>query len=522
MRRRLLPVLLVAVGVQLVGMARSPLPSQDGLKFLRVAREFQSQPWPEVVRASDQHPLYPALVALAEPAVRPFLGRGPDAWRIAAQLVSAVAAVLALIPLWCLARALFDDRTATLAALLFALLPATAGVAHETLSDSLALALAATALACGEGLLRNGRRGAAVGCGLASGLGYWARPEVAVVGVVVLVVGGLRAMGGLRHAGAASWLRREFPPGAAVAVSFLGLVGAYALVKGEVSEKLALRRAAGVASVHDTARRAAPLWLPPGLDDPRWDFSPKEEGPTRAPTGLAAGAALALARWSEQTLSVLGLLALGAVVLVPAGPGKILVGTFAAVFGALLARHAATFGYLSDRHVLALVLVTLPWAAAGMLGLSRRVADRRGWPEARRARLRLACAALLVAAGLAVQAKPAHASRWGHRAAGAWLAAHAEPAAAVLDTRGWAAFLSGRSSYDMWHVRQALGDAKLRYVVVGADELDAESRRGATLRAVLGYAGELAAAFPARAGEAGRDVLVYRFDRPASWEGLRP
>jgi hypothetical protein len=516
--------MLLAAVAQLVGMARSPLPSQDGLKFLRVAREFQAQPWTDVVRATDQHPLYPALVALAEPAVRPFLGRGPDAWRVAAQLVSALAAVLALVPLWLLARALFDERTATLAALLFAVLPATATIAHETLSDALALALATTALACGESLLRTGRVAAGVGCGVASGLGYWARPEVAVVGVVVLTVGALRAARHARHAGPAAprWWRAEFPPGAAVAVTFLGLVGVYALVKGEVSEKLALRRAAGVASVHDAARRAAPHWLPPGLDHPRWDFSPKEEGPPRAAPGLAAGAGLALARWSEATLSVFGLLALVAVAAVPAGPGKILVGTFAAVFAALLARHAATFGYLSDRHVLGLVAVTLPWSAAGVLALSRRVGDRRGWPEPRRARLRLAGAGLLALAGLAAQARPEHASRWGHREAGAWLAAHAEPAAAVLDTRGWAAFLSGRSSYDMWHVRQALGDSRLGYVVVGADELDAPSRRGATLRAVLGHAGRLAAAFPARAGGPGRDVLVYRFEPPASWEGLRP
>ena len=78
-----------------------------------------------------------------------------------------------------------------------------------------------------------------------------------------------------------------------------------------------------------------------------------------------------------------------------------------------------------------------------------------------------------VAAGVKLQLKPAHPTRWGHREAGRWLAAHAGPGEAVLDTRGWAAFVSGLPSYDYWHVRQAFTDAHLAYVVVGDDELQA-------------------------------------------------
>lgn len=521
MPRRLLPVMLLAGALQLLGMWQSPLPSQDGLKFLRVAREFQSQPWSDVVRATDQHPLYPALIAVAEPMLRPMLGQGPDTWRIAAQLVSALAAIAAMIPLWYFARALFDEQTAVLTVFLYALLPATAGIAHETLSDSLALALFTMALACGENWLRTRRLAPGLGCGLAAGLGFWARPEVAVVAVVVLTVGGLRMLGRLRHPDVFSRLRQSAPSAAVVAVSFLAFVGSYALVKGEVSEKLALRRAAGVSSIHDAARRAAPQWLPPGLDDPRWDFSPKEEGVPREPLGLAGGATLALSRWSEATCSVLGLFALGAAFWLSSGPGSILAGTFAAVFSAILAQHAARSGYLSDRHVLSLVIVTLPWSAAGLRATAQWLGSRRGWPEPRRTRLRAACLGALMIAGIVVQSKPSHASRDGHRAAGEWLASHAEPTATILDTRGWAAHLSGLSNYDMWHVRQALTDAKLRYVVIGAEELSATSRRAETLRAILERAGQLAVAFPAREGGAGRDVLVYRFERPESWEGLR-
>ena len=154
-------------------------------------------------------------------------------------------------------------------------------------------------------------------------------------------------------------------------------------------------------------------------------------------------------------------------------------------------------------------------------------------PEGRR-RARLAGAAargglgalLVVLAAVAAivlpQWKPGHRSRWGHWAAGRWLRAHARTADAVLDTRGWASFASNRPSYDYWHVRQALTDPYLAYIVVGADELSAASRRAATLRAVLAYAATPVAAFPDDQDGASIGVLVYRYQRPGSWEGLRP
>ena len=70
MPRRLLPsLILLAVLLHLASIARTILPAQDGLKFLRVARQFQSEPWDVVVQNSDQHPLYPALVAAFEPVL---------------------------------------------------------------------------------------------------------------------------------------------------------------------------------------------------------------------------------------------------------------------------------------------------------------------------------------------------------------------------------------------------------------------------------------------------------------------
>src|SRR5271166_2485486 len=98
-RRPLLALILLAALLHVLGIQRTLVPAQDGLKFLRIAREFQLRPWIDVVRASDQHTLYPALVSLAEPVLARMVGPGPETWRIAAQGTAMVAAIALLVPL---------------------------------------------------------------------------------------------------------------------------------------------------------------------------------------------------------------------------------------------------------------------------------------------------------------------------------------------------------------------------------------------------------------------------------------
>jgi hypothetical protein len=512
-RRRLACILLLAAALHAWGIARASLPAQDGLKFLRVARAFGREPWDAVVRGSDQHPLYPALIALAHPMVGALVGGGPDSWRIAAQVVSALASTLLLLPLLALGRDLFDERVGLAAAALWAVLPFPAEVGRDTLADPLALLAFATALWLGLRALRGRSVAPALLCGLAAGVGYLARPEVAVAPVAVLA------------AAAPELLRRRpirtagLPRFAALGVAFLACVGGYAMVKGELSEKLAIRRAAALGSRHDRPREVAHV-LPPGLDDPRWSFEPKEESGAPGRLSLVEATARLAAGWAEGLGWLLVPFALIGAVRVRPRVGGGLMAVYLALFSALLVRHAMTLGYLSGRHSLTLVIVALPWAAAGLFAAGRRVADWCRMDGARRPRAGRLALAVVLASGVVAQAKPSHPSRWGHRAAGHWLASHAGEGDAVLDTRGWAAFASGLRSYDYWHVRQAFTDARLAFVVVGADELRAESRRAETLRAVLAYACEPAAAFPAREGGSTEDVRIYRYRRPESWEGL--
>ncbi|WP_406695314.1 glycosyltransferase family 39 protein [Singulisphaera sp. Ch08] len=539
-RRCLLALVLLAAALHIAGIARSLLPAQDGLKFLRTARDFQNRPWIDVIRGADQHPLYPALVALSEPLIAAIRGSGPDTWRIAAQAVSALASLALLIPLYGLTRSLFDARIARIAVLIYVVLPLPAAIGHDTLSDSLALFAALLALWLGEISLRSSGWKAPLGCGIVAGLGFLTRPEVLIVPLAVAVTwisrGGVLALNRPRIA-----LARL----SALGLSFLVLVGAYALLKGEVSEKLALRQGMGMGPRKVQVRRAE-QWLPSGLNDPRWDFSPKEESEEPAIATAPGIVARLSLQWAECLCGLFAVFALWGVARArfirqlcepsqpvrqtldgePSPPphhwGPRLIAVYLVLFSLVLFRHALKMGYLSDRHTLTLVLASIPWAAAGTFVCMRGVAVRLRWSPRFARMAGIAAVLTLVAVGARLQSKPTHPSRWGHWAAGRWLAAHADPADAVLDTRGWAAFVSGQRSYDYWHVRQAFTDSQLRYVVVGTGELAAESRRAATLRAVLAYSADPVVEFPERQdGHGGAGVRVYRYRRPASWEGIR-
>jgi hypothetical protein len=172
-----------------------------------------------------------------------------------------------------------------------------------------------------------------------------------------------------------------------------------------------------------------------------------------------------------------------------------------------------------------LVYASLPWAAAGGFVCARGIAVKRRWSPRFARNAGIAAASLLVAASIAVQMRPNHLnhlSRMGHWSAGQWLASHAEPAELVLDTRGWAMFVGDLRGYDYWHVRQALTDSHLSYIIVGLDELEARSSRARTLRALLDYSATLLKEFPAFPGDRTAGVRLYRFQRPGTWEGLVP
>ena len=518
-RRWLLCVVLLSAILHVVGMARTLLPAQDGLKFLRIARQFQTQPWGDAVRNADQHPLYPASIAVAEPVVALVFGHTPNSWRIAAQGVSTLASILLIWPLWSLTSRLFGEAPANLCVLLYALLPFPAEVGHDTLSDALALSFLVAGLCLGERTIRESSWPTGLAAGVMVGLGYLTRPEVALA-VPVIVVAAM-----VRWRPWTSFLPM-FGRLTIMSATTLMFVGVYAGVKGEISEKLSMRGSLGVAGSSPAAKRPASQ-LPKGLDDPKFDFSPKEESGLQSLKGLPFIALKRLGvEWSDA-------MAVGLVPLVLIGliwgrgregsaDGRTILVFYFLAFTAIAFRHAVTLGYLSGRHTLGLVVASIPFSAAGAWAWALGFQERWKLNPTLARRLAFGGLAIVVAMGVASQLKVAHMSRVGHRDAGLWLAREVKPDEAVLDTRGWASFVRGVPSYDYWHVKQALSDRHLRYVVVGTDELQARSPRAATLRAVLARAGTPVASFSGRRDGRGSGVEVYRFNPPESWEGITP
>jgi Dolichyl-phosphate-mannose-protein mannosyltransferase len=531
-RHSLLAVALFAVTLHVVAITQTILPAQDGIKFIRVAQLFHTQPWTDVVRGSDTHPLYPALIALAEPLVAWFAGSGPDSWRLAAQIVTVFGAIGLLVPIYAITRSMFDRRIAVLAAGLAVLLPRTAELGHDTLSDTLGLMTTCLALWLGATALRRGDWRFALGSGLAAGLGYLARFELIVVPFAI----GLTWFIGLFRDSRA----RTVASGPALAVlllSTMAVIASYAVVKGEISEKLAFRYGA-LLSPKKPAARLAPPTAARGLNNPRCDFSPKEET-DRIPIRNWQYAVLRIiGKWWEELCWLFAVMTVWGIVrqsyirslCSDRAPDdgeteRRLLAVFAVVYGLALVRHSVTLGYMSGRHIMPLVCVSLPWAAAGSFVCARGIAVKRRWSPrfARNAGIVAAC--LLVVASIVVQTRPNHLnhlSRWGHWCAGQWLAGHADSNEKVLDTRGWARFVSGAPGYDYWHVRQALTDSHLTYIIVGLDELDARSSRARTLKALLAYAATPLKDFPAFPGDRTAGVRLYRYRHPATWEGLNP
>lgn len=496
-------VACLALALHASAIARTVLPAQDGLKFIRAAEAIQRQGWISGIRGCDQHPLYPTLISAIEPLVGLVAEPGPDAWRLSAQLVSAAASLLTIGPLHALARRLFGTRAALLTTLLFVLLPLPMEIGHEALSDALAVFWFTLALERGVAWLETGAVRAGLACGVATGLGYWTRPEIVLIGGCILLIWLTRTLKAVdRQGGLLPGGQVAVPRVLVVAAPMLLLVSGYAFAKGTISEKLALRLSIGLPPAQ--AARA------PDQVHEAFILPPKEEIEPASQTW--AGAAFDLSwTWTRIMGALTAPLALAGALLARPSAGRSLMRLYCVVFLALLLRHTVALGYLSIRHLLTVVVVCLPWAGWRLARLMERVG---GWirPAGPWRRLALGGAlALMIALGLAAQAKPSHPSRWGHWAAGQWLHERMLDHECVLDTRGWAAFVSRGRSYGPWHVRQALSDPGLRYLVIERSELESGSTRADALRRLIEPRATLAAAFPEERGGGTASVLVFRW-----------
>lgn len=491
-RRTLLLLLLLALFVRGWVVWATEVPARDSIGFIRYALRFEHEDWREIIQSSHQHPGYPVSVLLMSWPVRWWYG-GIDCYsmQVSAQLVSSLAGWLLVIPMYYLGKLVFSRGVGFWSALLFQCLPESGHVLSDAISDPLYLLLTATALLFGMYAVAQHSPQRYALCGFFVGLAYLVRPEgvlvLAATGVVMLAVQ-------LVPHWRCPWTRWVVCA-ASLVLAALVAGSPYFLVTGNITNKpngshflVQLPHVRGSAAEAGQTTTGSPLLasiLAVHID---------QEGSLAARAIRGGKAMCAEIAHSYQYIGWL-----------PAFLGlwwcrerfRQVPGTWITLL--LLMLHGSVVwwltmkaGYVSDRHVLLLVLGTIYLAVAVVIqipfriqnGLCKRAhtADPRhqllpsGLEKAAPVLVGPAAAAnwepspdrtshlgtehpplwlhasswslllllLLTGAGLSRTLRPLHAHRQGHHLAGLWLAKHTLPVDVIHDDHSWAHYYAGR------------------------------------------------------------------------------
>jgi 4-amino-4-deoxy-L-arabinose transferase-like glycosyltransferase len=524
-------LLAVAVGVHVWLLRHTEVAARDSIGFIRYALQFEQNSWGQVLRGNHQHPGYPLSVLAVSVPVRAFV-HAPlaDLMRLSAQLASAMAAILLVVPMYFLGKLLYDRATGFWAALVFQCLPITGHILSDGLSEALFLLLTATTLLLASRGVRDRSPLCFALCGVFSGLAYMTRPEgVLLPAAALLVLLGLQCTRAWRR----PW-KNTLACAASLTLAAVAAGSPYFLATGQFTTKPSGHQILGYPKEPPPAphaEAAAPVLLAavPAVvlsnDGPLlWRLL---RGLWGLGTELANGfhyvfwAPVLLGLWwyCRRAWTVPGLIVLLALCL----------------FHALvLWRLAVVVGYLSDRHIQVLVLCGMYPAVTAIRELPLRVG---GWLQARgrlpaspSLRWLLSDGAPLLSAGVLLTFTAAgmpktlqtlHGNRAGYHAAGLWLADHVKPFDFVLDRHCWAGYYAGCIFREGHEDRAAPAAVRTEYHVVGRGKGGTEPVPDnpifLTERRVRELGGVPVYHWPARAPLARAAVVVYALPhlRPA-------
>ena len=151
-------------------------------------------------------------------------------------------------------------------------------------------------------------------------------------------------------------------------------------------------------------------------------------------------------------------------------PGFWALALYCTMHAGILLALALTVSYVSDRHVMVLVLCGSFLASRRTVGIAARVLRAAG-PNPRSLLMHPTCWSLLLLAGLIgfclpKTLQPLHTNRLGNREAGLWLAAQLRPGDIVDDDHCWSHYYAGEVFREDQHPPPRTSQQPTYYVVI--------------------------------------------------------
>lgn len=489
---RLLILMLLVAGLRTFTVLNTTVPSRDCIIFVRDGLRLEA-PWdgfttldvirgkhPPDVPGAEHPPGYPAAIIAMAWVVRPCMGGvSTESMALGAQLVSAVSAVLLVIPLFLLTRRLFDRNVATAAVAMFEVLPVFVDVSSDGISDSLWLLTAAWAIWFAVRAIAHDRIRPAfingLGAGAFCGLGYWVRPDAAVVALAVgLTCAGLM----IRRLRTGNW-KAPFAVGLGLVIGTAAVMGPYCALIGGLTLKKTGRGVVETLQGNepDPSYHQRPEGRAPGVNLPLaawWD--PQSDGSQSK--SLWAVRALA-AEYSKAAHYVIPWFALIGVIGLRrrlTEPGIAVLLMTAVGHLAVLWIIASKMNYVSQRHTLLTVMISCVFAAVSFPVIGGWMV--RTWKSAwvqRRTPWQIGGALTLLVLALALPRdfRSLHHERAGNKPAGQWLKDNAGDVK-IVDPLGWAEWYSGRTLRE-WPWLNPTADREL-YIVLPENSKSPHSR----------------------------------------------
>ena len=489
----------------------------DGLRYIREAQQIDRGDLAGGLLRAVDHPMHPLAIVAAHRALidrtGPYEGQSPFDWQTAAQAASALALVLTVLPLYLLARDLFDDETtALLGCLLVFANPVTGYIAVNVLSETTFLLFWTWGLWTSVRFLREGRflwLPPTIGFSV---LAYLTRPEglLLPLGLVATL-----ALLPLHRATRIYWPRWR----AAVALLVLGpavLVGPYVAWKGGLGTKPAVARVIGTMPDSPPAALERERPLPPDQTAVQ----------TYAIASVRALKALKGAvTWPLVPFALVGL----AVIRPGADRARlwIFLGVILGASAVALIRLHATGGYLTVRHALVPGMVLTLAAANGIVWLMRNTVIDAARLRLGEGRFRPGPAVWMMIVGVLVIAPvcrgltPYNSSFAPYRMVGSWISGAPQTDGRVLDLTDWCLFFGNRPGYGIGKVEEAVARPELRWVVVRDAHLNGHGRSSRLARDLIDGR-EPVGRFPESVKPGQIQVIVYDLRRRLPRRRPRP